>query len=55
LRDVGTAVRFQLPDGVFLDLAVVVDKNWQNQSERVDRLLDPDILMEGIADLDDGE
>jgi len=52
LRDVGIAVRHQLPDGIYLDLAVVIDKDWQQQSERVERLLNPDLLMEAIDDID---
>jgi len=27
-----------LPSGTFLELAVVVDKNWQQRPERVERL-----------------
>ena len=38
LNVVGTNVRKQLPKGMFLELAVVVDKNWQQRSERVERL-----------------
>jgi GTP-binding protein Era len=38
LKIVGTAVRKQLPKGTFLELAVVVDKNWQQRSDRVERL-----------------
>jgi len=38
LNVVGTNVRKQLPKGMFLELAVVVDKNWQHRSERVERL-----------------
>jgi len=38
LREVGTAVRKQLPKGTYLELAVVVDKNWQQRPERVERL-----------------
>ena len=38
LKIVGTTVRRQLPSGTFLELAVVVDKNWQQRPERVERL-----------------
>jgi GTP-binding protein Era len=38
LKEVGTAVRRQLPKGTYLELAVVVDKNWQQRPERVERL-----------------
>lgn len=38
LKIVGTNVRRQLPSGTFLELAVVVDKNWQRRPERVERL-----------------
>ena len=38
LKIVGTNVRRQLPGGTFLELAVVVDKNWQQRPERVERL-----------------
>lgn len=38
LKQVGTAVRKQLPKGTFLELAVVVDKNWQQRADRVERL-----------------
>ena len=33
LKDVGTAVRSELPDGAFLQLAVRVDRNWQRRPE----------------------
>ena len=33
LRAVGTAVRSQLPDGAYLQLAVRVDKNWQRRPQ----------------------
>lgn len=33
LRAVGTAVRSQLPDGTYLQLAVRVDKNWQRRAQ----------------------
>jgi GTP-binding protein Era len=35
---VGTEVRKQLPDGVFLELHVKVDKDWQRRPDRVERL-----------------
>ena len=38
LKEFGTAVRKQLPKGTYLELAVVVDKNWQQRPERVERL-----------------
>ena len=38
LKQVGTAVRKQLPKGTYLELAVVVDKNWQQRADRVERL-----------------
>lgn len=39
LKDVGTAVREQLPEGVFIELAVKVDKDWQHRPERLERLI----------------
>ncbi|WP_419920039.1 GTPase Era [Candidatus Poriferisocius sp.] len=38
LKEVGTAVRAQLPEGVFLELHVGVEKNWQRRPEVLDRL-----------------
>ena len=38
LKRVGEAARRQLPDGVFLELRVKVDKDWQRRPERVERL-----------------
>ncbi|MFA5775869.1 MAG: KH domain-containing protein, partial [Ilumatobacteraceae bacterium] len=38
LKVVGTNVRKQLPPGVFIELFVVVDKNWQHRPDRVERL-----------------
>jgi GTP-binding protein Era len=43
LKSVGTAVRRQLADhgeGVFLELQVKVEKDWQRRAEALDRLLD---------------
>ncbi len=39
LKDVGIAVRAQLPEGAYLELRVKVDKNWQHRPDRVERLL----------------
>ncbi|MEO6570080.1 MAG: KH domain-containing protein, partial [Ilumatobacteraceae bacterium] len=38
LREVGHLVRAQLPDGVYLELRVKVDKDWQRRPDRVERL-----------------
>ncbi len=38
LKDVGIAVREQLPDGVYLELFVKVDKDWQRRGRSLDRL-----------------
>jgi GTP-binding protein Era len=38
LKKVGTAVRSQMPEGVFLDLVVKVDKDWQRRDASLDRL-----------------
>lgn len=38
LKKVGSLARAQLPEGVFLDLFVTVDKNWQQDVESVERL-----------------
>ncbi|MEY4361867.1 MAG: GTP-binding protein Era [Actinomycetota bacterium] len=38
LKEVGTRVREQLPPGVFLELRVKVDKDWQRRADRVERL-----------------
>ncbi|NND74308.1 MAG: GTPase Era [Ilumatobacter sp.] len=38
LKQVGRLARAQLPDGVYLDLRVKVDKDWQRKPERVERL-----------------
>jgi GTP-binding protein Era len=38
LKEVGIAVRHQLPDGVYLELFVKVDKDWQRRSSVLERL-----------------
>ena len=38
LKEVGTRVREQLPEGVFLELAVKVEKDWQRRPESLNRL-----------------
>jgi GTP-binding protein Era len=38
LKQVGTAVREQLPEGAYLELFVKVDKDWQRQAKALDRL-----------------
>jgi GTP-binding protein Era len=38
LKKVGMAVRSQLPEGVYLDLHVKVDRNWQRRPAALDRL-----------------
>ena len=38
LKSVGIEVRKQMPDGAFLELFVVVDKDWQRRADRVERL-----------------
>ncbi len=38
LKEVGIAVRRQLPEGIFLELRVRVDPNWQRRPDRVERL-----------------
>ena len=38
LKRVGIAVREQMPDGVFLDLVVKVEKDWQRRDASLDRL-----------------
>ena len=37
LKQVGTAARAQLPEGVYLELHVGVEKNWQRRPEMLDR------------------
>jgi GTPase len=38
LKEVGTRVRQQMESGVFLELFVKVDKNWQRRQDRLDHL-----------------
>ncbi len=38
LKEAGTRVREQLPEGVYLELAVRVDKDWQRRPKALDRL-----------------
>lgn len=38
LKEVGHAVRQQLPAGTYLDLRVKIDKDWQRRPDRVERL-----------------
>jgi GTP-binding protein Era len=38
LKEVGTRVRRQLPPGVFLELFVKVDRDWQDRPDRIARL-----------------
>ncbi len=38
LKQVGTAVRRQLPEGAFLELFVRVEKHWQQRDDALDRL-----------------
>jgi len=38
LKEVGTRVREQLPEGVFIELFVKVDKNWQGRANALDQL-----------------
>ena len=38
LKQVGTAVREQLPPGAYLELFVKVDKDWQRRAQALDRL-----------------
>ena len=37
LKEVGTHVRSQLPEGTFLELYVRVEKHWQSRPEVLDR------------------
>jgi GTPase len=38
LKEVGIAVRSQLPEGAYLELHVTVDKRWQQRPEAIERL-----------------
>lgn len=38
LKEVGTRVRRQMPDGAFLELVVNVDSNWQHDRSAIERL-----------------
>jgi GTP-binding protein Era len=38
LKEVGQRVRAQLPEGVYIELFVKVDKDWQRKPDRVERL-----------------
>jgi GTP-binding protein Era len=38
LKEVGTAVRAQLPEGAFIELVVKVDKDWQRRPAALERL-----------------
>ncbi len=38
LKEVGTKVRAQLPEGAFIELVVKVEKDWQRQPKSLDRL-----------------
>jgi len=38
LKEAGQNARAQLPEGIYLDLRVKVDKNWQRRPDRVQRL-----------------
>jgi GTP-binding protein Era len=38
LKEVGVQARQQLPEGVYLELFVVVDPNWQRRPAALDRL-----------------
>ncbi|MEY3691269.1 MAG: GTP-binding protein Era [Actinomycetota bacterium] len=38
LKQVGRAVRMQLPEGAHLELHVTVDKDWQQRADRLERL-----------------
>jgi GTPase len=38
LKQVGTAVRAQLPEGAYLELFVKVDKDWQRRPRAIERL-----------------
>ena len=38
LKEVGTRVREQLPEGAYLELFVKVDKDWQRRPRALERL-----------------
>ncbi len=38
LKEVGIAVREQLPEGAYLELLVKVDKDWQSRPKALERL-----------------
>jgi len=38
LKEVGTRVRAQLPEGAFVELHVTVDKDWQRRPDRIEEL-----------------
>ena len=38
LKEVGERARAQMPEGVYLELRVKVDKDWQRRADRVERL-----------------
>jgi GTP-binding protein Era len=38
LKTVGTNVRAQMPPGAYIELHVVVDKDWQQRPDRLERL-----------------
>lgn len=38
LKEVGRRARAQMPDGIYLELRVKVDKDWQRRPDRVERL-----------------
>jgi len=38
LKDVGIAVRKQLAPGAYLELHVVVEEDWQQRADRIERL-----------------
>jgi len=38
LKEVGTRVREQLPEGAHIELFVRVDKDWQRRPDRIERL-----------------
>jgi GTP-binding protein Era len=38
LKQVGELARAEMPAGVYLELRVKVDKDWQRRPERVERL-----------------